>query len=413
MPDRESDESFEGLAISFEGNLNMPGLPQLPFPRTDALEISPGFGELRASQPVTRVLTETGDEAWLVTGYEEIRQVLADTRFGRSHPDPENAPRLSNNALLGGPTGDYATEREVHERMRRLLAPAFSARRMQALSDRVQALVEGLLDGLAEQGPPADLHERLSVPLPIQVICELLGVPYEDRDRFRATAEAMVDLGDLERSAAAEQEMKDYTYAIVKAKRDDPGEDVYSDLATADLPESEIARIAGGLLFAGHETTVNQIDYGVLLILRDTAQRDALARDSSLVGGAVEEIMRVAAPSQHGLARYAREDAEVAGVRVRTGELVMLALPAANRDDRVYAEPDRFDIRREMSYPHVGFGYATHYCLGASLARVELRAVFGALFRRFPSLALAVPYEELEQRTGTLTGGFRRLPVTW
>jgi pentalenolactone synthase len=385
----------------------------LPFDRTDVLDVSPDFCELRASGPITKVLTETGDEAWLVTGYDEIRQVFADDRFGRSHPTPESAPRLSNNALVGGPSGEYATERSLHTRMRRLLAPAFSARRMQNLSAQVRLLVDDLLDGMVKQGPPADLHEQLSVPLPIQVICELLGVPYEDREKFRAIAEEMTDLSDPARSAAAQQEMSAYSYAIVRGKRDDPGEDVYSDLAMADLPEQEIGRLAGGLLFAGHETTVNQIDYGVLLLLRNPDQRDALIEDPSRVTDAVEEIMRVAAPSQHGLIRYAHEDVEIAGVRIRAGDLLMLSTAAANRDERVFSEPDRFDISRDLSCPHVGFGYALRYCLGASLARVELRAVFGSLFQRLPGLRLAVPYEDLETRADRLTGGFTALPVTW
>src|SRR5690606_24734876 len=134
---------------------------------------------LRAGEPIAKVRTETGDEAWLVTGYEEIKQVFGDLRFGRSHPTPDSAPRLSNNALVGGPNGDYATEHAVHEQMRRLLAPAFSARRMQLLSSRVEEIAMDLLDRMAEAGPPGDLHAQLSVPLPIRVICELLGVPYE------------------------------------------------------------------------------------------------------------------------------------------------------------------------------------------------------------------------------------------
>ncbi|WP_067181868.1 cytochrome P450 [Microtetraspora niveoalba] len=391
----------------------MSGLPRLPFPRNDVLEISPEFGQLRATEPISRVRTEIGDEAWLVSGWEEIRRIFADDRFGRSHPAPESAPRLSHSAFAGGPTGDHATEHEVHDSMRRLLAPAFSARRMRRLSAHVEHLVDQLLDRMAGQGPPADLHACLSVPLPIQVICELLGVPYADRERFRAIAEEMTDLSDPKRSAAAQAEMNAYSYAIVRAKRERPGEDVYTDLATAELPEQEIARIAGGLLFAGHETTVNQIDHGVLLLLRDPAQRDALARDPGRAGAAVEEILRMAAPSQHGLVRYAHEDVEIGGVTIRAGELVVLATFAANRDERAYPDPDRFDIGRESENPHVGFGYAGRYCLGASLARVELRAVFQALFPRFPALRLAVPRERLEARAHRLTGGFAALPVTW
>jgi pentalenolactone synthase len=388
-------------------------LPQLPFERTGALHVSPMLRTLRAEGPITKVRTRTGDEAWLVTGYEEARSVFADERFGRSHPTPDTAPRLSNSALLGGPLGDYATEKVAHDRMRRLLAPAFSARRMQALSGRVRHLVDDLLDRMAEHGPPADLHTELSVPLPIQVICELLGVPYEDRDRFRAITEGMADLTDAGRSAAAQAELQEYSRGIVMAKRDDPGEDVYSDLATAGLPGDQAAMLAAALLFAGHETTVSRIDYGVVLLLDNPAQLEALKRDPALAPATVEEIVRVAAPSEHGLVRYAREDVDIEGITIRAGEAVVVTVAAANRDELAYADPDRFDIARDSGNPHLGFGYGIYYCLGAGLARVELRAVFGTLFQRFPTLRLAVPLEELTTRPNHLTGGLTELPVTW
>ncbi|MGH3390949.1 MAG: cytochrome P450 [Actinomadura sp.] len=391
----------------------MAELPQLPFERTSVLDVAAMFGTLRAEAPITRVRTRTGDEAWLVTGYEQVRTLFADDRLGRSHPTPETAPRVSNSALIGGPTGDYGTEKVMHERMRRLLAPAFSARRMRALSEHVRQLVDDLLDRMRDEGPPADLHERLSVPLPVQVICELLGVPYEDRDHFRAIAEDMSDLTDPARSAAAREAMTEYSRGILSVKRAAPAEDVYSDLATADLPADEVARLAGGLLFAGHETTVNQIDYGVLLLLGNPAQLAALRRDPDLVTATVEEILRMAAPSEHGLIRYAHETVEIDGVTINAGEAVVLATTAANRDERVFADPERFDIARDTPEPHLGFGYALHYCLGASLARVELGAVFGTLFQRFPTLRLAVPYDRLEPRAERLTGGFAELPVTW
>ncbi|MCO6008683.1 cytochrome P450 [Actinoallomurus purpureus] len=390
----------------------MADLPRLPFERTSVLEISSAYGTLRAREPIARVRTRTGDEAWLVTGYEQARAIFADERFGRSHPDPDHAPRVSNSALTGGPNGEYATEKEVHDRMRRLLAPAFSARRMQALSGHVQELVDDLLDRMEEHGPPADLHASLSVPLPIQVICELLGVPLADRDHFRAIAEEMTDLTDPDRSAAARTAMEEYSHGIVKTKRDHPGEDVYSDLARADVPDDEIATMAGGLLFAGHETTVNRIDAGVVLLLDNPEQLEALKRDPALAPAAVEEIMRIGAPNDHGLGRYAREDVEVDGVTIRAGELCVIMISAANRDDTVFVEPERFDLGREVQ-PHLGFGYAIRYCLGASLARVELRAVFGSLFQRFPDLRLAVPLDGLPERSERLTGGFAALPVTW
>ncbi|MFF0574714.1 cytochrome P450 [Streptosporangium saharense] len=388
-------------------------LPRLPFDRKDPLDVPAMYRTLQTGEPVTRVRTATGDVAWLVSGYEEARQAFADRHLGRSAPDPDRAARISNSALIGGPMGDIETEKTRHERMRRMLTPAFSARRMAALAPHVQNLVDGLLDRMAEGPRPTDLRQALSLPLPVLVICELLGVPYGDREHFRALADAMTDLADRERSAAALAELGEYTRKIIVAKRDNPAGDVFSDLAALDAPDEEIAALSAGLLFAGHETTVNRIDYGTLLLLANPAQRDALVADPSLVGSAVEEILRVAAPSNHGMPRYAHEDVTVGGKAIRRGEAVVISTTAANRDARVFADPDRFDISRGLDEPHLAFGYAARYCIGASLARIELRAVFGTLFQRFPTLALAVPAEELVQRENSLTGGFERIPVTW
>ncbi|WP_424527891.1 cytochrome P450 [Sphaerisporangium viridialbum] len=391
----------------------MSDLPQLPFPRRDQLDVPTTYRELREQSPISRVRTQAGDEAWLVTGYEDVRRMLADDRLGRSHPDPDSAPQISSSVILGGPRGDYATEKQEHERMRKLLAPAFSARRMKALSDHVQDLVDDLLDRMAAKAPPVDLHEHFSFPLPVLVICELLGVPYEDRDRFRALADGMTNMTDRAAATMAKDELSDYIHGLVMEKRRHPAEDVLSDMANMDADDKEISDLGAGLLFAGHETTVNRIDYGVVFLLSDLAQRDALAADPSLAPAVVEEVLRMAAPSDHGLVRYAKADIEAGDVTIRAGEAVLILTSAANRDESVFAEPDVFDIGREAGDPHVAFGYAQHHCIGANLARVELRAVFGSLLQRFPTLELAEPLHRLRTRTGRLTGGFVELPVTW
>lgn len=389
-------------------------LPRLPFVAKNIFELPPEYAELRKDAPICRVETAAGDEAWLVTGYAATRQLLGDDRLGRSHPDPANAPRISGSVLLGGPQGDYETERESHAKMRRLLTPAFSARRMTALRAYVQKLVDELLDRMTEAPPPADLHEEFSVRLPILVICELLGVPYEDRDHFRALSDGIAQMSDVRQGEAALARFIEYTGGLLRHKREAPAEDVYSDLAAADIPDREAALIAAGLLFAGHETTVNRIDYGVLLLLANPDQRDLLLREPSLLPAAIEEILRVSAPNQGtGLTRYAHEDVEIAGITIRRGEAVVIPPAVANRDPSVFPDPDRFDITRESPAPHVTFGHGGHFCLGASLARVELQAVFGTLFQRLPNLDLAVPLEELEQREDRMTGGLVRLPVTW
>src|SRR2546429_3236102 len=217
--------------------------------------------------PITRMRTPAGDQAWHVCGSRDLRRLLGDSRMGRTNPQPERAARISDSILFGGPTDNYETEQADHARMRALLTPFFSARRMETLRPRVEALVEGLLDELALRTPPVDLHEALSFPLPVLVICELLGVPYEDRDEFRVWSRGMADLHDRELAAAALASMFAYMGELVVSKRSRPGEDVISGLCAADngaLSDDEVAHLAAMLLFAGHETTVVRIDLGTL-----------------------------------------------------------------------------------------------------------------------------------------------------
>jgi pentalenolactone synthase len=394
-------------------------LPHLPFPREGILDIAPLFRTLRETAPISPVRTPAGDVAWLVAGHAEAKALFGDRRLGRTHPNPERAAKVSGAALLSGPTGDdHASEQERHTRMRRLLTPAFSARRMRALREHVTELVDDLLTRLAEREKPADLHETLSFPLPALVICELLGVPYADRRQFRVWADQMGLLHDRETAENGRQELADYIRGLAAEKRGNPGEDLLSDLVAAQAEEGfdddYIAGLGAVLLFAGHETTVARIDFGTILLLKHRAAYEALRRDSSVVGKAVEEILRIAAPggSSGGLPRYAQEDIEIAGVRIRAGDAVLLATTSANRDPEAFENPDSFDITRDAT-GHLTFGHGPYFCIGASLARVELEAVFSALPRRFPALELAVPVEQLSLREDVLTGGLKELPVTW
>ncbi|MEU0564723.1 cytochrome P450 [Nonomuraea sp. NPDC005983] len=387
----------------------------LPFARTDLLRPAPLLKELQAEGPVHRVRTQVGHDGWLVTGYEEVRALLSDDRLGRSHPDPENAARTGNSALAGGPTGEYDTEDVDHTRMRSLLQPHFSPKRMRAFRPRVEELTTVLLDDLEDQGPPADLHQALALPLPILVICELLGVPYEDRKQFRAWSEAVGNTRDQERSMEGLAELYQYGKSLVERKRREPGDDVISRMAA--MPEAEdddeIARMAMNLLFAGHETTVVQIGLGAMFLLAGHDQWEALLADPGLIPSAVEEIMRVPGLSgSGGITRYARVDMEIGDVTVRAGELVMLDTGSANHDAKEFADPDRFDVTRGPT-PHMGFGHGPRYCIGAPLARMELQSVFTQLIPRFPEMRLAVPVEELKVRTDALTAGLLALPVTW
>jgi pentalenolactone synthase len=393
-------------------------LPALPFDRSTFLEVAPLFRELQDSNPISRVRTPAGDPAWLVLGHENIRTLLANPNLGRSHPDPDNAPRFTNSAILGKPmSADPEKDRADHARVRMVLNRSFSVRRMEALRPRVQAIVDELLDDLAGRTTPVDLHEALSFPLPALVICELLGVPYEDRADFRRWSDGAADMSDRARAGEALERLYDYMRVLIAAKRQRPGEDAVSDLVHARdvegrLGEQEMVEMAAGLLFAGHETTVTRIDTGTLLLLVHEDQRALLRDDPSLAASAVEEIMRVAATNLGALPRYALADVEIGGVTIRAGEMVLVGLDAANRDDRVFADPDRFDITRERN-PHVSFGHGFRFCLGAPLARVELQSALGTLFRRFPTLRLAVPLDEIRMKSHLLTGGLEALPVTW
>jgi cytochrome P450 len=390
-------------------------LPTLPFDQPHPLETAPLLRVLQAEGPVHRVRTAVGDPAWLVTGYAEVRQLLGDDRLGMSHPDPDRAARVNDSALFGGrPQGNHDTEHADRARFRGLLQPFFTAKRMRALRPRVDALVAELLDQLATQAPPVDLQQALAVPLPILVICELLGVPYEDRARFRAFSQAAAAVDDQERSQTGLMELWAYTRQLVAGKRARPGgDDVISGLCAVDgLDDDYIAMLAAMILFAGHETTVVQLGYGAVLLLTNPDHRDAVLADPALLPAAVEECLRAGNTGGGGIPRYPRTDIEVAGVKIPAGDLILLDNGAANHDASVFDDPHRFDPTRPAN-PHLSFGHGGHYCIGAPLARVELEAVFAQLIRRFPTMRLAVPVEALRVRRDLLTGGLAELPVTW
>jgi cytochrome P450 len=319
---------------------------------------------------------------------------------------------MGGSALFGGPMGNYQTEQADNARMRSLLQPYFSPKRMRALRPRVDELTAGLLTDLAGHGPPADLHQALALPLPIQIICELLGVPYADREQFRAWSEAVGDARDRARSEQGLVELFGYGQQLVARKREQPGDDFISRVCGGDLGDDEIAMLSMGLLFAGHETTVAAIDMGALCLLANPGQQQALVSDPDRIISAVEEILRAPGRGGGGIPRYARTDLQIGEVTVRAGELVLLDLRAANHDPAVFPSPDRFDVTRQ-GQAHLSFGHGGHYCLGAPLARIELQAVFSQLLARFPRMRLAVPIDQLRVRSGTLTGGLTKLPVEW
>lgn len=376
---------------------------------------------------IHQTTTPAGDPAWLISDYDTVRRLLADPRLGHSHPDPDAASRYSESVIFGRPQQVSPTEAADHARMRRLLSPWFAARRLETLRPRVQQLVDELLDELAGGGAPTDLHEVVSFPLPALVICELLGVPYADREDFRRWSDEAADMTDQTRSFGGLAALWQYIGRLVVAKLDDPGDDVLSALVAEHCADrdgfglDQVAQLGAGLLFAGHETTVAAIDTGVVLLATHPEQRDALRHDPSLVPTAVEEILRASLPGSqspagsdrgHGLARWANADLDIDGVIIPAGDLVLLGLQQANNDQRLVGDRPGFDPGRRPN-PHLTFGHGPRFCIGAPLARLELQVLFGALLNRFPTLTLAVPVEQLQPRTDLLTGGLAAVPVTW
>ena len=387
--------------------------PQLPFPQPHPLRAADELLALRNDGPIHRVLTPVGDEAWLVTGYAAVRELMDDDRLGRSHRSPETAPRSRASALFGGPIGDFDAEPAGHQRMRALVQPHFSPRRLRALEPKVEALTAGLLDQLADGGAPADLHAKLAGPLPALVICELLGVPYGDRDTFQIWVDAAAfDTNPVE-SGQGMTALVGYGISLVADKRRQPGDDVISHLCERDdLEDVEIAVLAMSLLFAGYETTVVQIWMHVVQLLSDRTRWQALLDDPSLIPKATEELIRASLIGGVGIPRYARDAIDIAGVTITEGDLVLLDPGSANHDPAFFTEPDLVDFNRAGPQP-LSFGYGGRYCLGAPLARMELNSVFSQMIPRFPDMRLAVEIASLSINTDALGAGLVALPVTW
>jgi pentalenolactone synthase len=378
---------------------------------------------------VRRVLSQAGDPAWVVTDYELVRTLLTEPRLVSTHPEPERAPRVSESVILGGPLPESPTEVADHARMRRLLGRPFSAPGLERIRPRVQQLANEVLDGLAAAPQPANFHELVSYPLPALTICELFGVPRADRDDFRRWSEEAGDMLDGARSLRGLADLTEYLRGLITQRLDNPTDDVLSETAAAHRAEPEAftldtaAELCAGLLFAGHETTVAAIDTGLVMITSNPAQRDRLLRSPELIPSAVEEILRVGVPESTlatastdervpGLPRWAKVTLDIDGVTIPEGDLVLLGLQQANKDPNLLGDRQGFDVERRPN-AHLTFGHGRHYCIGASLARLELRVLFEALLERFPAIRAAVPVDQLPLRHGTVSGGLGSLPVRW
>ncbi|MGW7533041.1 cytochrome P450 [Amycolatopsis sp. NPDC054798] len=392
--------------------------PAYPFRLPDALSPPPEWAALRAGEPAAEVRLPSGDRAVLLTRYEDVRRVLSDPRFAR-HPESADAARVTANEG-GGVFGEKLTEDELHQRWRQMISRAFAPKRVQALRPRIEEMAESLVDAMIERGAPADLLRELGFPLPRWVICDQLGVPDADRDRFAHWSDTMLAMTRFTQAEidAAQAEFAAYFSAHIAAKRAAPGDDLISEfIRFADgfgggLPEEILIGTSQGLLVAGYETTAGMIGKTAALLLAEPDRWARLRAEPGLIRTAVEEALRFDANPGFGVPRYLSAEIEVAGRTVPAGSMVVCSIGAANRDERAFADAARMDLRRTPN-SHLAFGAGPHGCIGQALARVELHAVLRVLLRRLPTLELAEPSAELGVREGLVVGGLERVLVRW
>lgn len=389
--------------------------------RRDAFDPAPELGALRADAGVGTVVNAFGMQVFIVTRHDDVKAMLADhEHFSNARPPgfvvpgaPELPAAEQESQRAGNLLGMDPPE---HQRLRRMLTPEFTIRRIKRLEPRITQIVDEHLDAMAAGGSPADLVEAFALPIPSLVICELLGVPYADREGFQRRANKQLDLAlPIPERLDLARESREYMLDLVRRARVAPGEDIIGMLVREhadELTDDELVGVASLLLLAGHETTSNMLGLGTLALLRHPDQLAAVRDEPDAIGPAVEELLRWLSIVHTSIPRITTADVEVAGVPIPAGQLVFASLPAGNRDPEFIDEPETFDIRRGAP-GHLAFGHGVHHCLGAPLARMEMRIAWPALFRRFPDLTLAEDFDHVAFREFHFIYGLRSLQVTW
>ncbi|MEU7003953.1 cytochrome P450 [Nonomuraea sp. NPDC046570] len=370
------------------------------------------LARIRTEQPVFPMEIPGGSTVWLVTRYDDVRAVLGDHE------------RFSND--FGGVTGLGSTQEDPgglgfrdppeHTRLRRYLTPEFTMRRLRRLEPRIEAIVAERLDAMERGGSTADLVEAFALPIPSLVVCELLGVPYEERaDFLRLSTDRFDFSAGPEASLQVINDSMAFLTDLVAAERKEPGDGLLGTLLRDhgdDISDRELASLADGLLTGGHDTSTSMLALGTLWLLQNPEQLALVREGGEHVGRLVEELLRYMTVVQVAFPRFARHDLELAGQPIAKGEMVLCSLSAANRDPALGADMERAVPSREVA-SHLAFGHGIHRCIGAPLAQMEMRIAFPALLRRFPGLRLAVPYEEVPFRQLSIVYGLESLPVTW
>jgi cytochrome P450 len=387
--------------------------------KRDGLDPVPDLRRHREEGGVSRIKFPLGIGAWLVTGYDDVRAVLGSTeRFSNDYRQVAGMVGITDAQTPGG-LG--MADPPDHTRLRRVVMPEFTGRRLARLGPRVEGIVDQQLEVLeaSAQNGVVDLMSAFALPVPSLSICELLGVPYADREEFQRLSTARFDM--LEGAQGALSAINDaipYLDRLVKAQRAEPGEGMLGRLVTDhghELSDAELAGLADGLLTGGLETTTSMLALGTIVLLERPEVAAELRSDDSGDGRAiekfVEELLRYLTVVQVAFPRFAREDVEIGGQKIAKGDVVIASLSGANRDPGLAGtDPDSFDMHRG-STRHVAFGYGAHRCVGAELAKIEMRAAFPALVRRFPEMRLALDAAEIPYRKRSIVFGLERLPV--
>jgi cytochrome P450 len=397
-----------------------PELPPLHM-RRDAFNPTPALREIRETTGVRTITSAFGTEVYLVTRHEDVKAVLSDhQRFSNGRPPGfvvPGAPQVSDEEVASSRAGNLlGLDPPEHQRLRRMLTPDFTIRRMKRLEPRIVQIVDAQLDAMESTGPPADLVSSFALPIPSLVICELLGVPYEDREDFQQRSTRQLDLSlPISDRLELVRRGREYMASLVERSRRHPGEDILGMLVRDhghELTDDELIGVASLLLLAGHETTSNMLGLGTLALLRHPDQLATVRDDPDATGPAVEELLRWLSIVQSAIPRITTTDVKVAGVLIPAGQLVFVSLPSGNRDPDFIDSAEELDIWRGAP-GHLAFGHGVHHCLGAPLARMEMRVAFPALLQRFPALALAEDFDDVQFRSFHFIYGLKSLAVKW
>ncbi|MFI5867542.1 cytochrome P450 [Streptomyces sp. NPDC051546] len=380
-------------------------------PAAEPFGIAASYQMLREKAPATRVSLPGGESALLVTTYQDVRTVLSDRRFSSLTRPLHRAGWEEGEARIGRLVHSDPPQ---HTHYRRLLTQAFSARRVSRLEPRIEQIVQEHLDAMADGPQPTDLIAAFALPVPLRITCEMMGIPYAERENFEYPNDRLLTRGlDAEEAASVTSQLLDYMLSVVARKRKALDDDLISEMIRAGtMTDNELADMAITLLLGGYETLTGMISASMLVLLENPGQQGALCGTPNERDRAVDELLRHITIIQYGLDRVATQDLVLSGQKIRAGDRVIAFLPAANRDPALCQSPDTLDTSRQ-GVAHASFGFGPHQCLGQQLGRVELRVALSGLFKRFPTIKIAVPASQLKFRDNLVVGGLHELPVSW